>query len=232
MPIDATWAIGAQWRRERERALSQTIALEMIGPTPGTVISRLHAASRSASPAISVDRLSMRSSSRCQSPASYSMTRAIRGDRVSVRVAGILASSPRLADCNAALQQEGADPIDDAGALADQPLTHPVQRAFKSSCSTVLERQGTNGEVRMGVLMIRCPETGRGIHTQYEVTPARFLSMPVFFSRSYCSICRTEHEWFARDAWVYEHAGIRNGKHNDSSPGSSGHDHEVSMDRR
>ncbi len=28
---------------------------------------------------------------------------------------------------NAALQQEGADLIDDAGALADQSLTHPVQ---------------------------------------------------------------------------------------------------------
>ena len=28
---------------------------------------------------------------------------------------------------NAALQQEGADLIDDAGALADQPLPHPVQ---------------------------------------------------------------------------------------------------------
>jgi hypothetical protein len=32
-----------------------------------------------------------------------------------------------LADCNAALQQEGANLIDDAGALTDQPLTHPVQ---------------------------------------------------------------------------------------------------------
>jgi hypothetical protein len=28
---------------------------------------------------------------------------------------------------NAALQQEGADLIDDAGPLADQPLSHPVQ---------------------------------------------------------------------------------------------------------
>src|SRR6516165_9053058 len=29
---------------------------------------------------------------------------------------------------NPTLQQEGADLIDDAGALTDQPLTHPVQR--------------------------------------------------------------------------------------------------------
>jgi hypothetical protein len=26
--------------------------------------------------------------------------------------------------------------------------------------------------------------------------------MPVFFARSYCPICRTEHEWFAQEAWV------------------------------
>jgi hypothetical protein len=29
---------------------------------------------------------------------------------------------------NATIQQEGTDLIGDAGALADQPLTHPVQR--------------------------------------------------------------------------------------------------------
>jgi hypothetical protein len=29
---------------------------------------------------------------------------------------------------DSALQQEGADLIDDAGALTDQPLAHPVQR--------------------------------------------------------------------------------------------------------
>ena len=26
----------------------------------------------------------------------------------------------------------------------------------------------------------------------------------VFFSRTYCRICATKHEWFAREAWVYE----------------------------
>jgi len=54
----------------------------------------------------------------------------------------------------------------------------------------------------MGVLMIRCPRTGHSIHTQYEMDPARFRSMPVFFARSYCPICRTKHEWFAKDAWM------------------------------
>jgi hypothetical protein len=56
----------------------------------------------------------------------------------------------------------------------------------------------------MGTVMIRCPETGREIATGYEADPARFSSMPVFFARSYCPICRTEHEWFAQQAWVCE----------------------------
>jgi hypothetical protein len=32
-----------------------------------------------------------------------------------------------LADCTVAIQQEGTYLIDNAGALTDQPLTHPVQ---------------------------------------------------------------------------------------------------------
>jgi hypothetical protein len=56
----------------------------------------------------------------------------------------------------------------------------------------------------MGAVMIRCPETGREIATGYEADPARFGEMPVFFARSYCPICRTEHEWFAKEAWVCE----------------------------
>ena len=56
----------------------------------------------------------------------------------------------------------------------------------------------------MGTVMIRCPETGREIATGYEADPERFSSMPVFFARSYCPICRAEHEWFAQQAWVCE----------------------------
>jgi hypothetical protein len=54
----------------------------------------------------------------------------------------------------------------------------------------------------MGTVMIRCPQTGREIPTGYEVDPMRFRSSPVFFARSYCPICRAEHEWFAQEAWV------------------------------
>ena len=54
----------------------------------------------------------------------------------------------------------------------------------------------------MGAVMIRCPRSGRGIPTGYEADPARFAKSPVFFSVTYCPICRAEHQWFAADAWV------------------------------
>ena len=54
----------------------------------------------------------------------------------------------------------------------------------------------------MSMLMIRCPKTGQAIPTGREVEIAAFRSTPVFFSRTYCPLCRVTHEWFAQDAWV------------------------------
>jgi hypothetical protein len=56
----------------------------------------------------------------------------------------------------------------------------------------------------MGAIMIRCPQTGRDIPTGIEMDAAEFLRAPVFFSRVHCPLCRREHEWFAKDAWVCE----------------------------
>jgi hypothetical protein len=56
----------------------------------------------------------------------------------------------------------------------------------------------------MGIVMIRCPKTGREISTGMEVDATIFSAMPVFFARSYCPMCRAEHEWFAKEAWVCE----------------------------
>src|SRR5215831_18978507 len=74
----------------------------------------------------------MRASRRRQSADSSSMMRTMRGERTSVRVARMPGSSARrkrnpCPDRNAPLQQEGADLVDDTGALANQPLAHAVQ---------------------------------------------------------------------------------------------------------
>ncbi len=56
----------------------------------------------------------------------------------------------------------------------------------------------------MGVLMIKCPTTGRDIPTGIEMDQRSFTRTPVFFSRTYCPFCRTDHEWFVKQAWVCE----------------------------
>ena len=54
----------------------------------------------------------------------------------------------------------------------------------------------------MGTVMIRCPETGREVSTGMHVDRDSFRATPVFFARSFCPICKAEHEWFAQEAWV------------------------------
>ena len=54
----------------------------------------------------------------------------------------------------------------------------------------------------MSILIIRCPKTGQAISTGRKIKSAAFLLSPVFFSRTYCPLCRVTHEWFAQDAWV------------------------------
>jgi hypothetical protein len=54
----------------------------------------------------------------------------------------------------------------------------------------------------MGMLMIRCPKTGRAISTGRHVESRLFSSTPVFFGSTYCPHCRVKHEWFVKDAWV------------------------------
>ena len=56
----------------------------------------------------------------------------------------------------------------------------------------------------MGIVMVKCPETGRAIPTGMEADRSSFQCAPVFFSRVFCPICKTNHEWFAKDAWVRE----------------------------
>ena len=41
----------------------------------------------------------------------------------------------------------------------------------------------------MGMLMIRCPKTGRAIHTGKRVERTVFRATPVFFSRTYRPLC-------------------------------------------
>jgi hypothetical protein len=59
------------------------------------------------------------------------------------------------------------------------------------------------------MIVIRCPNTGREISTGLEADARTYQRVPVFFSRTYCPTCRTDHEWFAKDAWVRNEPEIR-----------------------
>jgi hypothetical protein len=56
----------------------------------------------------------------------------------------------------------------------------------------------------MGMVMVKCPQTGRAIPTGIRIDHDSFQRRPVFYSRTHCPTCRTDHTWFAQDAWVHE----------------------------
>ena len=70
-----------------------TMALEMIGPMPGMLVSRSHPASRFSSSSISPDNPSIRASSSSKSTANSLMIRSMRGESVSDGVARMRGSS-------------------------------------------------------------------------------------------------------------------------------------------
>jgi len=69
----------------------------------------------------------------------------------------------------------------------------------------------------MGMVMVKCPQSGRAIPTGIKIDRESFGRSAVFFSRTRCPICCTDHAWFAREAWVHE-PGVRSRQH---SAGSS-----------
>ncbi|CAN7714705.1 hypothetical protein LJR220_007066 [Bradyrhizobium sp. LjRoot220] len=56
----------------------------------------------------------------------------------------------------------------------------------------------------MGMVMVKCPQSGRAIPTGIKTDRESFGRRAVFFSRTHCPICSADHAWFARDAWVHE----------------------------
>ena len=56
----------------------------------------------------------------------------------------------------------------------------------------------------MGIVMIKCRQTGHPISTGIETDRESFRCSPVFFARTHCPICRANHEWFAKEAWLCE----------------------------
>jgi hypothetical protein len=56
----------------------------------------------------------------------------------------------------------------------------------------------------MGMVMVKCPQTGRAIPTGIKTDRESFGRSPVFFGHTSCPICHADHAWFAGEAWVDE----------------------------
>ena len=52
----------------------------------------------------------------------------------------------------------------------------------------------------MGLLKIRCPETGHDVSTGIEIDPESFARLPDKLAASKCPLCGREHAWLKCDA--------------------------------
>jgi hypothetical protein len=55
---------------------------------------------------------------------------------------------------------------------------------------------------QLSVLMVRCPKTGRELSTGIEMDASTFEQLPDIRLHVECPVCRLEHAWSTRDAWL------------------------------
>ena len=56
----------------------------------------------------------------------------------------------------------------------------------------------------MGILKVRCPETGREVSTGIEIDPQSFAALPDKLPVSNCPLCGLDHAWLKCDARFVE----------------------------
>ena len=56
--------------------------------------------------------------------------------------------------------------------------------------------------IHAGVVMVRCPATGRELSTGVEMDAATFERLPDIQSQIKCPVCRLDHNWSTRAAWL------------------------------
>jgi endogenous inhibitor of DNA gyrase (YacG/DUF329 family) len=54
----------------------------------------------------------------------------------------------------------------------------------------------------MAILFVKCPHTGRPIHTGLEVDPQSFAGLPDVLSHVKCPECGLDHALWTREAWL------------------------------
>ncbi|MGA7772684.1 MAG: hypothetical protein WCA25_07030, partial [Pseudolabrys sp.] len=56
----------------------------------------------------------------------------------------------------------------------------------------------------MGLLLIRCPKTGRDFSTGIHVDAETLARVPQEFTQTRCPYCKTQHFWLPREAKLVE----------------------------
>jgi hypothetical protein len=75
---------------------------------------------------------------------------------------------------------------------------------FRKRQSAKDNKNPISREGDMGMVMVKCPQTGHAIPTGIKTDRESFGRSAVFFSRTRCPLCHADHAWFAREAWVVE----------------------------
>src|SRR5437016_3406434 len=82
------------------------------------------------------------------------------------------------------------------------PFAHATHAAERHNQNTVRRCDGTVGQEEgiMGMIMIRCPATGRAASTGIEMLAVDQL--PIVTGTMSCPACGRIHEWTKNDAWL------------------------------
>ena len=75
---------------------------------------------------------------------------------------------------------------------------------YAALTSIPLPRAGSKPENGVSVIMVKCPNTGRELSTGIETDRAGFDRLPRLLTYSRCPLCRLEHAWWKREAWLAE----------------------------
>jgi hypothetical protein len=55
---------------------------------------------------------------------------------------------------------------------------------------------------RIGIVMVKCPATGRELSTGIEMDAATFAQLPEIRAQIVCPACGQDHTWSTREAWL------------------------------
>ena len=55
---------------------------------------------------------------------------------------------------------------------------------------------------QVSVVMVRCSTTGRELSTGIEMVAATFEQLPEIRSQITCPVCKLDHIWSTREAWL------------------------------